>query len=69
MLHARPEAVVAVLEPLMAAQMPRSLLCTLFGMGKGSGAAALFLILWMAGLVTCLVFRKDRAIWALEENP
>lgn len=69
MLHARPEAVDAVLEPLMAAQTPQSLLCTLFGTGKGSGAAALFLILWMAGLVTCLVFRRDRAIWALEENP
>ena len=58
----------AVCEPLMAAQMPQSLLCTLFGTGKGSGAAALFLILWMAGLVTCLVFRRDRAIWALEEK-
>ena len=69
MLHARPEAVDAVLELLMAAQTPQSLLCTLFGTGKGSGAAALFLILWMAGLVTCLVFRRYRAIWALEGNP
>ena len=58
----------AVCEPLMAAQMPQSLLCTLFGTGKGSGAEALFLIMWIAGLVTCLVFRRDRAIWALEEK-
>lgn len=55
-------------EPLMAAQGPDSLLCTLFGTGKGSGAAALFLVLWVIGLMTCLIFRKDRHIWQLEKE-
>ena len=55
-------------EPLMAAQVPESLLGMLFGMGKGSGAAALFLVLWIIGLVTCLIFRQDRNIWLLEKE-
>ena len=56
----------SVLEPLMAAQADNSLLVMLFGSGKGSGAACLFAILWIIGIGTCLVFRKDRHIWALE---
>jgi len=55
-------------EPLMAVQSPESLLCMLFGTGKGSGAAALFLVLWIIGLVTCLIFRRDRHIWLLEKE-
>lgn len=55
-------------EPLMAAQGPDSLLCMLFDTGKGSGAAALFLVLWVIGLATCLIFRKDRHIWLLEKE-
>lgn len=55
-------------EPLMAAQPPESLLCILFGTGKGSGAAALFMVLWLMGLVTCLIFRRDRHIWLLEKE-
>lgn len=55
-------------EPLMAAQAPGSLLSILFGTGKGSGAAALFMVLWLLGLFTCLVFRRDRHIWLLEKE-
>ncbi|MBQ7305378.1 MAG: MFS transporter, partial [Clostridia bacterium] len=55
-------------EPLMAAQALGSLLSILFGTGKGSGAAALFMVLWLLGLFTCLVFRRDRHIWLLEKE-
>lgn len=54
-----------VFEPWMAGQTG-GLLTLLFGTGKGSGAAALFLCLAFLGVITCLVFRKDRHIWALE---
>jgi len=56
-----------VFEPIMAAQQENSLLATLFGTGKGSGAAFLFAFLWIAGIVVCLIFRTDRHIWKLEE--
>ena len=56
-----------VFEPMMAAQDAQGLWCALFGTGKGSGAAALFLLLWALGLVTCLAFRRDRAIRSLEK--
>lgn len=56
-----------VFEPMMAAQEMGSGLVMLFGRRKGSGAACLFSILWLVGLTTCLVFRRDRHIWALEE--
>lgn len=57
-----------VMEPLMAAQQPGNPLAWLLGTGKGSGAALLFLLLWLLGLFTCLVFRRDRRIWALEQD-
>lgn len=57
-----------VFEPFMAAQPQGSVLTALFGSGKGSGAALLFLVLGFAGLITCLVFRKDRHIWDLEKQ-
>lgn len=57
-----------VCEPLMAAQPAGSLLCFLFGEGKGSGAALLFLLLAVAGELTCLLFRRDKQIWALEKD-
>ncbi len=57
-----------VFEPMLAAQGQGSLLTLLFGAGKGSGAAALFMVLWVIGLVTCLVFRKNRHIWLLEKE-
>ena len=56
----------AVFEPLMAAQTPHSPLTALFGAGKGSGAACFFMVLWALGIMVCLMFRKDKAIWRLE---
>ncbi len=44
-----------VFEPLMAAQTG-GILESLFGTGKGSGAAALFFVLAVAGIAVCLVF-------------
>lgn len=57
-----------VFEPFMAQQCVESLPVRLFGYGKGSGAACLFAVLWLAGVAVCLIFRKDRAIWQLESN-
>lgn len=57
-----------VFEPFMAVQTSGSLLTYLFGEGKGSGAAMLFLALAVVGELTCLIFRKDRHIWALEKK-
>lgn len=54
-----------VFEPLMARTDSR-LLTTLFGTGKGSGAAFLFLLIGFAGVAVCLVFRNLRPIRALE---
>ena len=42
-----------VFEPLMASD---GLLAFLFGLGKGSGAAALFFVLGLAGVLVCLIF-------------
>lgn len=56
-----------VCEPFMAAQNAGSPLLLLFGSGKGSGAAMLFLFLAAAGVLTCLVFRKDPHIWSLDD--
>jgi hypothetical protein len=57
-----------VFEPLMISQQQGSLLITIFGAGKGSGAAFLFSILGIVGIVTCLIFRRDSHIWKLEES-
>lgn len=56
-----------IFEPVMAAQGQSSILVTLFGSGKGSGAAFLFAVLWLAGMTVCLIFRRDKHIWFLEE--
>ena len=56
-----------VFEPYMAAQLPDSFWISLFGSGKGSGAAMFFLMIGVLGVVTCLIFRKDKHIWKLEE--
>jgi len=58
-----------VFEPYMAAVDPRGWAACLFGTGKGSGAAFLFFLLWLTGMATCLIFGRDKAIWALEERP
>lgn len=56
-----------IFEPFMILQEPDSLFITIFGSGKGSGAAFLFLILGFIGVITCLIFRKDVYIWKLEK--
>lgn len=56
-----------VFEPLMARQGALSPLVWLLGMGKGSGAALLFLILEFVGVVTCIIFLRDGHIRALEQ--
>ena len=56
-----------VFEPFMAAQWADSLWVSLFGTGKGSGAAMLFFIIGILGALSCLPFRADRHIWKLEE--
>lgn len=58
----------SVFEPVMAVQRQSSLLTALFGSGKGSGAAFLFALLWLAGVGVCLIFRSDRHIWKLEAD-
>lgn len=58
----------SVFEPFMIGQSTDSMLVMLFGSGKGSGAAFLFAILWLVGVITCLIFRYDRHIWALEKE-
>ena len=55
-----------VFEPFMAAQPAGSLLITLFGAGKGSGAALLFLVIGIFGSLSCLPFRADKNIRELE---
>ena len=56
-----------VFEPLMAAQAANGLLATLFGTGKGSGAALLFFVIGVFGSLSCLPFRADRALRDLEK--
>ncbi len=59
----------SVMEPFMASQATGSgLLPALFGRGKGSGAALLFFLLAVAGTALCLLFRRDRHIWRLEQE-
>ena len=55
-----------VFEPFMAAQSTSSVWITLFGSGKGSGAAMLFFVIGMFGALSCLPFRADKNIWKLE---
>lgn len=55
-----------VLEPYMSTRTANSLPGVLFGTGKGSGAAMLFLILGIIGVATCLIFRKNKYIWELD---
>lgn len=57
-----------VAEPFMAARPAGSVWTLLLGSGKGSGAALVFLLLSAVGIATCLLFRRDRRIWALEQE-
>ncbi|MBD5458535.1 MAG: MFS transporter [Lachnospiraceae bacterium] len=56
-----------VFEPIMALQKEGSILPRIFGSGKGSGAAFLFLVIAFAGIGVCLYFRRDKHIWDLEK--
>lgn len=58
----------AVFEPLLASQRADSLLVMLFGAGKGSGAGCFFALLAVTGIAVCLIFRRNRDIWALEKK-
>lgn len=55
-----------VFEPIMAMQTD-GLLTRLFGSGKGRGAAFLFAVLWLMGIVVCMIFRADQHIRKSEE--
>ena len=57
-----------VCEPYMAGLPAESALVRLLGGGKGSGAALLFLMIAAAGVLVCLIFRRDRNLWRLEEE-
>lgn len=54
-----------VFEPLMEAQNTGGMFTVLFGIGKGSGAACFFFVLWIMGIFVCLLFRGDQAIWRM----
>lgn len=56
-----------VFEPFMTQVSVDGVLAGLFGNGKGSGAALLFFVIGIAGVVVCLVFRRIRYIWELEK--
>lgn len=56
----------SVFEPYMASLSAGHWLTGLFGAEKGSGAALLFFLLGIVGALTCVAFRRDRAIWTLE---
>lgn len=47
-----------VFEPFMAAQPANSLLPSLFGESKGAGAAMLFFIIGIAGVLVCFIFNQ-----------
>ena len=57
-----------VCEPLMAGLPDGAFLMSLLGSGKGNGAALVFLGIAFAGVLVCLVFRRDRHLWALEDT-
>lgn len=56
-----------VFEPFMAVQLPDSLWITMFGSGKGTGAAMLLFVIGIFGSLSCLPFRADKHIWKLEQ--
>lgn len=57
-----------VFEPIMKVQTSKSILVRTFGSGKGSGAALFFFVIAFIGIGTCLYFRRDPSIWALEQE-
>lgn len=57
-----------VFEPLMGAQSASSLLVCLFGETKGSGAAMLFSIIGVVGVIVCLIFNLRLKKYKWSEN-
>jgi hypothetical protein len=57
-----------VFEPLMSAQQKGSFLQLLFGDGKGSGSALFFMVIGFVGVITCLLFRRCKAMWSLDDD-
>ena len=55
-----------VFEPFMAWQSVDSIFVRIFGSGKGSGAAFLFFVIGIAGVLVCLIFRRNKHILGLE---
>lgn len=51
-----------VFEPFMAGVSADTVFARLFGTGKGSGAAFLFLVIGFAGMAVCLIFRRNKHI-------
>ncbi len=56
-----------IFEPFMSLQSENSMLCAIFGAGKGSGAALLFFIIGFIGVMTCIIFSMDKYIWRVEK--
>ena len=56
-----------IFEPLMSRQEPTSVLCRMFGVGKGSGAALSMFVLGILGVLVCLVF-KNKILGSNSEN-
>ena len=57
-----------VFEPFMASQPANSLLISLFGENKGSGAAMLFFIVGIVGVLVCLIFNFRLRKYKWSEN-
>jgi len=56
-----------VFEPFMA-KNSNMWLTTLFGEGKGSGAAMLFFVIGVAGVLVCLIFSRIKHLWTLDSK-
>ncbi len=56
----------AVFEPLMAVRPAEGFLSSVFGAGKGSGAAMCFALQAVAGVVVCLIFIRNRHLRAMQ---
>ena len=59
----------SVFEPLLAAQSPEGLLCGLFGGQKGAGAAMLFFVIGIAGVLVCLIFSAGLRRYRWSDDP
>lgn len=61
-------AVDYLFEPLMSMQQEGSVLVRLFGSGKGSGAACFFAVLGVLGVLTCIIFRRNKHLRAMQRE-